>query len=142
MPARSEFVDSNVICYLFGSDPAKAEGAEEILATRPTVSVQVLAEICNVARRKSARSWIEIEEIIGIVSELCEVVALTQDIQASARRIAASTGYTIYDAQILAAAAEAQCVLVWSEDMQDGHRLTVGSSDLEIRNPFACGDHD
>lgn len=142
MPASSGFVDSNVICYLFGTDPTKAERAELLLAAGAVISVQVLAEVCNVASRKSRRTWDEIEEIITTVSAVCEVVPLTEVIQTAARTIAARTGYTIYDAQILAAAAQAGCTVVWSEDMQDGHRLTVGSSDLAIRNPFAGGDHD
>lgn len=141
MPASRSFVDSNVICYLFGADPAKAERAEALLAKGPEISVQVLAEVCNVASRKSRRTWDEIEEIITTVSEVCEIVPLTETVQATARAIAARTGYTIYDAQILAAAAQAGCAIVWSEDMQDGHRLTVGRVDLEIRNPFG-GDHD
>ncbi len=137
MPGRREFVDSNVICYLFGVDAVKADRAEALLATRPVISVQVLAEICNVASRKSRRSWEDIEEIVSTVSSVCEVVALTEALQAEGRAIAARTGYTIYDAQILAAAAHAGCATVWSEDMQAGHRLDVRGVALEIRNPFA-----
>lgn len=142
MPASLAFLDSNVVCYLFGSEPAKAAAARQLLSMRRAISVQVLAEVCNVAKRKAKMTWAEIEEIIGLVSGLCEVISLTPELQASARSIAGRTGYTIYDAQILAAAAQAGCGIVWSEDMQDGHRLTVEPVDLEIRNPFACGDHD
>lgn len=142
MPDRRGFVDSNVVCYLFGADPAKAERAETLLAKKPVISVQVLAEVCNVASRKSRRTWDEIEEIITTLCAVCEVVPLTQAVQASARAIAALTGYTIYDAQILAAAAKAGCAIVWSEDMQHGHRLTVCNVELEIHNPFGGGDHD
>lgn len=137
MPDKGDFLDSNVICYLFGADPAKADRAEELLALRPTISVQVLAEVCNVAHRKAKLTWAEIEDIIDVISALCVIVPLTAEIQAEARVLAARTGYTIYDAQILAAAATAGCALVWSEDMQNGHRLSVLGTVLEIRNPFA-----
>jgi predicted nucleic acid-binding protein len=137
MPADGAFLDSNVVCYLFGADPAKADRAGELLSARPTISVQVLAEICNVARRKARRSWPEIEEIVEVLSALCDVVPLTAAIQAEARAIAARTGYTIYDAQILAAAAHAGCSTVWSEDLHDGHALSVQGQALTIRNPFA-----
>lgn len=142
MAASSAFLDSNVICYLFGSDPAKADRAGELLALQPMISVQVLSEVCNVALRKAKLSWAEIEDIIGVISALCVVVPLTIDIQAAARRLAARTGYSIYDAQILSAAANAGCSLVWSEDMQDGRKLSMPGLALEIRNPFAGkGEH-
>lgn len=73
------------------------------------------------------------------VTALCEVVPLTAGIQAQARVLAARTGYTIYDAQILAAAAEAGCACVWSEDFQDGHQLSGLGLALVVRNPFAAG---
>ena len=136
MPASGDFLDSNVLCYLFGTDDAKADRAGELLANRPTISVQVLAEICNVASRETRRSWSEIEEIIGTVIELCEIMPLTVDVQAQARAIASRTGYTIYDAQILAAAGKAGCAQVWSEDMHHGHRVEAFGVKVEIGNPF------
>jgi predicted nucleic acid-binding protein len=136
MPDRQPFLDSNILCYLFGSEPEKAARARALLVEEPTVSVQVLAEICNVARRKNRLSWSEIEEIIETVSDVCAVVPLTIDLQRQARAIAAATGYTIYDAQVLAAAAVAGCDIVWSEDMQDGHDLSALGVPLVIRNPF------
>jgi predicted nucleic acid-binding protein len=136
MPGSQAFLDSNIICYLFGSDPAKADIAGELLAERPTVSVQVLSEICNVASRKAKLTWPEIEEVVEVVSALCDIVPLTAAIQARARQLATYTGYTIYDAQILSAAADAGCTTVWSEDLQHGHDLTSLGSTLVIRNPF------
>ena len=140
MADRPAFLDSNVICYLFGADPAKANRAEELLALRPTISVQVLAEICNVAHRKAKLTWAEIEDVIDVVSALCIVVPLTAEIQAEARVLAARTGYTIYDAQILAAAATAGCAFVWSEDLQDGHKMAGLGHPMAIRNPFVGED--
>ena len=128
------------MCYLFGTDDAKADRAGELLANRPTLSVQVLAEICNVASRKTRRSWAEIEDIIGTVSELCDILPLTLDVQAPARAIAARTGYTIYDAQILAAAGKAGCARVWSEDMHHGHHVEAFGVKVEIGNPFHSSD--
>jgi predicted nucleic acid-binding protein len=46
--------------------------------------------------------------------------------------IAERFGFRIYDSVILAAAIEAGCTMLLSEDMQDGQH--VGS--LTIRNPF------
>ncbi len=131
------FLDSNILCYLFGTDPIKADRTSELLAEAPVISVQVLAELCHVASRKAKMSWTEIEEVMEVVTSVCEVVPLTAAIQATARRLAARTGYTIYDAQILAAAAGSGCETVWSEDMHDGHAITDFETPLVIRNPFA-----
>jgi len=141
MADRPAFLDSNVICYLFGADPAKADRAGELLALQPMISVQVLAEVCNVAHRKAKLTWAEIEDIIAVVSALCVIVPLTAAIQAEARALAARTGYPIYDAQILAAAAAGGCAMVWSEDLQDGHQITGHGLAMAIRNPFG-GDDD
>ena len=48
-------------------------------------------------------------------------------------RIAECYGYHIFDSLILAAALDAKCTLVYSEDMQDGQKI----GELTIRNPFA-----
>ncbi|WP_353230843.1 PIN domain-containing protein [Novosphingobium sp.] len=141
MPASGDFLDSNVLCYVFSTDDAKADRAGALLANRPTISVQVLAEICNVARRKTRRSWAEIEDIIDTVSGLCDIVPLTVDVQAQARAIASRTGYTIYDAQILAAAGKARCVRVWSEDMHHGQSVEAFGVRVEIGNPFDRSDN-
>jgi len=140
MAADRAFLDSNVICYLFGSDPAKGDRAGELLEGRAVVSVQVLAEVCHVASRKAKLTWAEIEEVMAVVTKLSDVVPLTADIQAHARQVAAQTGYTIYDAQIVAAAMAAGCACLWSEDFQGGHRLSGPTSPLVIRNPFAGED--
>lgn len=131
------FIDSNVICYLFGSDPAKAARAREVLGDHAVISVQVLAEVSNVASRKAKMTWQEIEEVIELISGVCKVEPLTIAIHSRARQIAARTGYTIYDAQVIAAAMSSGCSLIWSEDMQHGHALTEFNSTLTIRNPFA-----
>ncbi|WP_252263399.1 hypothetical protein [Paracidobacterium acidisoli] len=43
-----------------------------------------------------------------------------------------ATGYQIYDALVIAAALEAGCTTLYSEDMQDGQKI----DGLTIRNPF------
>ena len=67
----------------------------------------------------------------------CKVHGLTRAVHNRAFALATATGYSIYDAQILAAAAAAGCSTVWSEDMHDGHDLSALDAPLIIRNPFA-----
>ena len=47
--------------------------------------------------------------------------------------IAAHFGYRIYDAMIVAAALEANCTILYTEDLQNGQKIGA----LTIRNPFA-----
>lgn len=61
------------------------------------ISVQVLAEVCHVASRKAKLSWPEIEDVVDVVTALCDIVPLTVEIQHQARRLAARTSYTIYE---------------------------------------------
>lgn len=46
------FIDTNVLIYLASGDPVKADRAEEIVGRGGAISVQVLNELANVARRK------------------------------------------------------------------------------------------
>ena len=57
MPASC--LDSNVLVYIASADAAKAERAEATIAKGGAISVQVLNEVANVARRKMQMSWDE-----------------------------------------------------------------------------------
>jgi predicted nucleic acid-binding protein len=134
MPAEPVFFDSNIICYLFGADPAKADLAVALLEKGGHVSVQVLAEVTNVARRKARLDWEAINEIIDTVVRVCVVHDLSLAVHERARAIAQAQGFSIYDSQIIAAALGAGCETLWSEDMQDGQ---IFEARLRISNPFA-----
>jgi predicted nucleic acid-binding protein len=56
------------------------------------------------------------------------------DTHDQALRIAERYGFQIYDSLIVAAALEAGCTTLYSEDMQDGQSIDT----LTIRNPFAA----
>jgi predicted nucleic acid-binding protein len=61
-------------------------------------------------------------------------VSITVETHDVALRIAQQYGYHIYDALVAAAALEANCEMLYTEDMQDGQ---VIDDQLTIRNPFA-----
>jgi predicted nucleic acid-binding protein len=136
MTSSGTFLDSNILCYLFGTDPTKADKAGQLLAEHPTISIQVLAEICNVASRNALMSWPEIEEFVSTIEGLAHVVPMTLEMHHAARKLAAVTQYTIYDSQIVAAAAFGGCSTVLSEDMQDGRVYTIGDASVRVVNPF------
>ena len=132
----SWFFDTNILIHSVSEDDARAAIAQRLLAAGGHISVQVLNEFAAVARRKLQKSWAEIAEALEDIRSLCEPAApLTVSIHEAALKIAADTGYNIYDALILAVALDARCDTVYSEDMQNG--LLVDQQ-LRIRNPFAA----
>ena len=127
------FLDSNVLLYLASADPLKANRAETVLAVGGTISVQVLNEVANVARRKMAMSWEEVRAFISGLRALLETIPLTISVHDRGLELAERYGLSIYDTLIVAAALEAGCDTLYSEDMQHGMR--IGES-LTIVNPF------
>lgn len=128
------FLDTNTLLYLISDDAEKAARAETLLETGGVISVQVLNEFANVARRKRALSWPEIATVLGPIKLVCDVVPVTLEVHERATGIAQRFNYRFYDCAIIAAALEASCEVLYSEDLQDGQ---VIDGVLTIRNPFA-----
>ena len=98
------------------------------------MSVQVLNELASVARRKLGMTWDEIGEALAAIRVLCpSPVPLTIETHEAGLRIAAQYRFHIYDALVAAAALEAECTTLYSEDLQDGQII---DGRLTIRNPF------
>lgn len=129
------FFDTNVLVYLASPDVAKADRAEAAVAAGGAISVQVLNELANVARRKMHLSWADTRTFLETVRALLTVHPLTVEIHDTGLRIAERYGFSTYDAMIAAAALHAGCDTVLSEDMQHGMTLDEG---LRIVNPFAA----
>lgn len=128
----SGFFDTNVLVYAQQTGN-KGDRARALLAGGGRLSVQVLNEFTAVARRKQGKSWREIAEAIDDALALVDPPRpLTLALHADARALAARHDLSFYDALIVAAALDAGCDSLWSEDMQDGR--TIGP--LVIRNPF------
>ena len=127
------FFDTNVLLYVASGDPAKAERAEKLIGDGGVISVQVLNEITNVARRKMAMSWIETGSFLSMIRDLLPVKPITIEIHETGLVLAERYGLSTRDAMIAASALHADCDTLWSEDMQDG---TVLDGRLRIVNPF------
>ena len=107
--------------------------AERIVAAGGDISAQVLNEFTNVARAKLKWPWKDIETTLALfLQKVRRVGALTQATHASALALARDHRLSFYDALIVAAALEAGCDTLLTEDMQDGRAI----EGLEIRNPF------
>ena len=130
------FLDTNTLIYLASGDDRKADRVERLLSDGPTISVQVLNEITNVARRKLNWSWADTNDFLSMVRGLVSIQPLTLETHEAGIALSERYGISVYDGQIVGAALLAECDPLWSEDMQDG--LFVADR-LRIRNPFTDG---
>ncbi len=130
----SAFFDTNILIYA-QQDGSKADKARALLATGGVLSVQVLNEFAAVARGKLGKDWDDIGEAIEDTLALVDLpVPLTAALHVAARTIAGDHGFAFYDALIVAAALEAGCDRLLTEDLQHGRVL----GGLTIVNPFAA----
>jgi predicted nucleic acid-binding protein len=128
----SAFFDTNLLVYAQQAD-RKADRARALFAGGGKISVQVLNEFSAVSRRKQQRDWNEIAEAISDVLALVDPpLALTLDLHKAARTLAKDHSLSFYDALIVAAALEAGCDILYTEDMQHGRKF----GGLVIVNPF------
>jgi predicted nucleic acid-binding protein len=133
MPGKV-FFDTNVLIYAIAEDDPHAARAEALLGEGGIVSVQVLNEFAAVARRKMRMPWEEVAAALVAVRVLCpSPVPITISTHELAVEIAERYDYGIYDALVAAAALEAECVTLYSEDLQDGQTI---NRRLTVRNPF------
>ena len=131
MPGK--FIDTNVLVYLASDDRAKADCAEEVLRAGGVISVQVLNELTNVARRKMRMNWHDIHAFLGPLRGLLTVQPITVEIHLAGLALAERYQLSTYDAMIAASALGADCDILWTEDMQ--HDMVLGEK-LRIVNPF------
>lgn len=128
------FFDTNVLLYTIGQHDARTPAAEALLAGGGVISAQVLNELAAVARRKLQMSWPEVTEVLDAIRILCPSPRpVTAELHDNAVRLAAQHGFHIYDALIVAAALEADCATLYTEDLQSGQ---VIDGRLTIHNPF------
>jgi predicted nucleic acid-binding protein len=127
------FFDSNVLLYLASDDPVKADRAERLVADGGTISVQVLNEIANVARRKMLMSWTDTNRFLATVRGLLPVEPVTVETHEAGIALAERYGFATCDAMIAASAILSGCDTLWSEDLQ--HNMIVDNQ-LRIVNPF------
>lgn len=130
---NKKFFDTNVLLYLLSADSAKAQRAEELVAEKGWVSVQVLNEFASVASRKLRMPLSEIRECLEPIRSICTVEPVTVETHTRGLDIAERCSLSIYDSMIVAAALLAGCDTLYSEDLQDAQRI----DGLLIRNPFS-----
>jgi predicted nucleic acid-binding protein len=132
--------DTNVFVYASDDDePLKQSVASEIalalVRRRSPLALQLIGELQNALRRKLKLDPWEAAQRAGDVLAAFDLFPPSLEAAKLALAQVASGRLSYWDALMLAAAREAGCTVMLSEDMQDGGRLFG----LEIVNPFAAG---
>jgi len=131
----SAFWDTNVVVYAFVAGP-KQQIARRALMSGGVISVQVLNEFVNVMTRKMRQSWEDVERFLSALHVRFPTAApLTMQTHAAARALARDHSIAFYDALIVAAAIEAECDRLYSEDLQHGRRF----GNCLVVDPFRDG---
>lgn len=129
----SRFLDTNILVYAFAANDPRSTRAELLMAEGGVIGVQVLNEFTHVALRKLRWRWPEIEAALAVIETLLGPPRpLTAAIHAQAVRLARQHALGFYDALIVAAASDAGCRELCSEDMHHGQKF----GNLVIDNPF------
>jgi predicted nucleic acid-binding protein len=126
------FLDTNILVYA-QEESVRGDRAREIVEAGGIVSVQILNELASVLNRKLKLNWREVAAVIDDVrAALDEPLPLTLTLHLAALGFARDHNVAFYDALILAAAIEAGCQTLYSEDFQHGRRF----GDCVVVNPF------
>jgi predicted nucleic acid-binding protein len=131
--AVSRFFDTNVLLYAFAANDPRSARAESLIAQGGVIGVQVLNEFTNVTRRKLRWDWQQIEASLAVINDLLGLARpLTTAMHAKGVELARDYQLSFYDALIIAAAIDAGCELLCTEDLQDRQKFGA----VSIENPF------
>jgi predicted nucleic acid-binding protein len=135
------FLDTNILIYAIEGQPeGKAKIAErlieEAIGTKSgVISLQVVQETLNALIRKTriALSYEKSSLLLrDVLTPLCEVFPSLELLQRGLD-LHDRYNYSFYDSLVIAAALEAKCDVLYSEDLQHGQKIGT----LIIENPFA-----
>jgi predicted nucleic acid-binding protein len=133
--------DTNVLVYAEGVERAREDGAKHRLAVRLVdrcagetlvLSRQALAELHTVLVRKAGVAATDASRRVRLWAGKAISIDTDAGVFEAALSLAASHKLQIFDAIILAAAVEARCDLLLSEDLQDGFAWRG----VAVTNPF------
>jgi len=135
-------LDTNILACVEGvNGDAKKKIAANLIQQLPEEStfmpVQVLGELFNVLIRKARWSRAQARAAILSWQDAFPMIETTPSALLAGIELAVRHDLNIWDAVILAAADDAQCRLLLSEDMRDGFTWRG----VTVTNPFAAKRH-
>lgn len=135
-------LDTNVLAYAEGVNGARMKARaidliEGLAAESTLIPVQVLGELFAVLVRKARRSRSEAGAAVLSWRDTFPLIETSNDVMLAASDLAVAHQLSPWDAVIVAAAADARCRLLLSEDLQDGFTWRG----VTVANPFASSPH-
>jgi predicted nucleic acid-binding protein len=135
-------VDTNILVYAEElQDTSKRKAAVDLLEQLPAettlIPVQVLSELYRVLTGKARRSRAAARDAIFRWGDTFPLIETSPEVLMAALDLAATHRLYIWDAVVLAAAADARCRLLLSEDFQEGFSW----SGVTVSNPFSANRH-
>jgi predicted nucleic acid-binding protein len=100
---------------------------------RPKINSQVIRETCHNLIKKAKRSEAELQEFVLDWCNTCEVIHTPVSHYVLASQLREGNAFSYWDSLIVAAALDAGCTTLHSEDMQHGQTV---QAQLTIVNPF------
>jgi predicted nucleic acid-binding protein len=137
MPAEV-FIDSNIWLYALiesaKPDP-RAAAARALIAAqiRPVISTQVIREVSVNLLRKAGVTEPAIRELVRSWYADCLVTDISEAQFLHASRLREQLSVSYWDSLIVAAALDAGCAVLYSEDLQHGQMV---AGQMTIVNPF------
>ncbi|ABA57949.1 PIN domain-containing protein [Nitrosococcus oceani] len=136
----ASFLDTNVLVYLFDeenqrkSDIAQERVSQALRTGESIISFQVVQETLNVITKKLLVPVTPEQADTFLTGTLVPLwkVNPSRELYRRGLNIQSRYQYSFYDSLIIAAALEAGCKTLYSEDLQQGQRI----EQLTIKNPF------
>jgi predicted nucleic acid-binding protein len=136
--SADSFIDSNVFVYLFDETNAIKRQCSEDLVQQALengtacISYQVVQETINVITKKLNATADDARQLLDRVLMPMWKVNPTLTFYQRGLDLQARYHFSFYDSLIIAAALEAGCKTLYSEDLQHGQQI----EGLSIKNPF------
>ena len=134
------FLDTNIFVYsVTVSSPDKQRIAAGLIGRaietgKGVISYQVVQEFFNIAPRRFAiaMSLVQCEEYLSTIFRPLLAIQSSQALFSEALQLNRRYSLSWYDSLIVAAALEADCGVLHTEDLQHGQRF----DNLTVQNPF------
>jgi predicted nucleic acid-binding protein len=140
MAKSKSFIDSNLWIYalLDGGNKKKhdivLELLENLVQSQIVLSIQVINEVHWVLKRKYKLSELEIKEkTVGGIFPIAKIAGVDKSTYLQSAIIREKYSISFWDSLIVSSAIENSCGELYSEDLQDGVRI---SNSLSIVNPL------
>lgn len=134
------FFDSNILIYFADTrDLKKQRIADSLVKTaieneNGIISTQSLQEFYNASTKKMLCTPEKAKEYTKIFASSFDVQQISPDMIFNAIDISTANKISFWDSLIVSAAQDSGCVIVYSEDLNDGQII----NGVKILNPFGC----